>query len=118
MNTNKAKCITFNKWGRYVRNFFTYNNIRLKDISTFRYLGFLISNNGNIKKGLSDLKDRALEAFYSLELMLGTAFWDKPTLTMNLVDIYISKQLYSTALISGEFILIQKLFLPHAINYT
>ena len=89
VNTEKTKCMTFNKAGRFVRNFFTYSNIYLEDVNSFRYLGFLVSNSGNIKKGLCDLKDRALKAFYSIKSMLGKAFQDKPTLTIKLVDVYV-----------------------------
>ena len=40
LNTNK-KCMTFNKTGRLIRKIFTFNNIQLETVRSYKYLGFL-----------------------------------------------------------------------------
>ena len=63
LNTDKTKCLIFNKTGRLLRHPFYYNNVKLENVNKFKYLGFMITPSGEIKSGLNDLRDRALKGF-------------------------------------------------------
>ena len=86
INTNKTKCMIFNKTGRHIRKTFSLNDIELETVREFKYLGFLITPSGEIRSGLKDLRDRALKAFYKLKTAMGTAFNRDIQLTLKLVD--------------------------------
>ena len=64
LNTEKTKCMIFNKGGKLLRTPFHYNNEKLENVRKFKYLGFLITPSGEIISGLNDLRDRALKGFY------------------------------------------------------
>ena len=68
LNTDKTKCMIFNKTGRLLRHPFYYNNVKLENVNKFKYLGFMITPSGEIKSGLNDLRDRALKVFLSYEM--------------------------------------------------
>ena len=89
INVNKTKCICFNKSGRLIRNFFTANGVIIEDVKDVRYLGFVICSNGNVQKGLLDLRDRARKAYYKLKQAMGIGFYNNVSLTMKLFDILI-----------------------------
>ena len=74
LNTDKTKCMIFNKTGRLLRTKFHYNNELLENVREFKYLGFLLTPSGEIRSGLQDLRDRALRAFYKLKNALGESF--------------------------------------------
>ena len=61
LNTDKTKCMIFNKGGRLIRTPFYYNNVKLENVNKFKYLGFLLTPSGEIMSGLKDLQDRALK---------------------------------------------------------
>ena len=67
LNTDKTKCMIFNKTGRHIRKIFTFNNTQLLTVRSYKYLGFLITPSGEINSGLSDLRDRAMKAFFKLK---------------------------------------------------
>ena len=52
----------------------------------FKYLGFLITPSGEIKSGLTDLKDRALKGFYKLKNAMGDSFRSHIGITLHLFD--------------------------------
>ena len=60
LNTDKTKCMIFNKTGRLIRKQFSFNDTQLETVRSYKYLGFLITTSGEIKSGLSDLRDRAI----------------------------------------------------------
>ena len=60
LNTEKTKCMIFNKSGHLLRTPFYYKNEKLENVNKFKYLGFLLTPSGEIKSGLLDLRDRAL----------------------------------------------------------
>ena len=64
LNTDKTKCMIFNKTGRLLRTKFHFNRIPLENVREFKYLGFMLTPSGEINSGLQDLRDRALKAFY------------------------------------------------------
>ena len=86
LNTDKTKCMIFNKTGRLIRTPFYYNNVKLENVSKFKYLGFLLTPSGETKSGLKDLKDRALKAFFKLKNAMGESFRDQIRITLKLYD--------------------------------
>ena len=86
LNTDKTKCMIFNKTGKLLRTPFYYNHTKLENVRKFKYLGFLITPSGEIKSGLKDLKDRALKAFFKLKNAMSDSFKDQIKITLNLFD--------------------------------
>jgi hypothetical protein len=86
INTDKTKCMIFNKTGRLIRKSFSLNDTEIETVREFKYLGFLLTPSGEIRSGLKDLRDRAMKAYYSLKSTLGTAFNKNVQITLNLVD--------------------------------
>ena len=58
LNTEKTKCMIFNKTGRLLRTKFYYSGELLENVKTFKYLGFLLTPSGEINSGLKDLRER------------------------------------------------------------
>ena len=64
-----------NRQGKLHRSNLIFKDTLLEDVNTFLYLGFLISSNGNVLKGLKNLEERASKAFYKLRSAMGTCFF-------------------------------------------
>ena len=86
VNINKTKCMCFNKGGRLIKNFFKLGQDVLEDVSSFKYLGFLVTCNGNLGKGIFDLSSRATKAYYMMRTTLGYAFRNSICTTLHLFD--------------------------------
>ena len=86
INTDKTKCMIFNKTGRIIRRNFYANGILLDIARSYKYLGFLVTPSGEIKSGLQDLRDRALKAFMKLKNTLGIAFNKTISTTISLIE--------------------------------
>ena len=86
INTDKTKCMIFNKSGRLIRKKFQINGVNLENVRSYKYLGFIITPSGEIGTGLHDLRDRALKAFMKLKNTLGNAFNKNILTTLNLID--------------------------------
>ena len=86
LNTDKTKCMILNKTGRTIRKNFTFNSEHLETVRSFKYLGFVITPSGEIKTGLSDLRDRAMKAFFSLKRCMGELFNTHIDITLHLFD--------------------------------
>ena len=67
LNTDKTKCMIFNKTGRLLKKNFHFNNMQLETVRSYKYLGFLLTPSGEISSGLNDLRDRAMKAFFKLK---------------------------------------------------
>ena len=74
INTDKTKCMIFNRTGKLLRNKFYLSGVELENVRSYKYLGFKSSPSGEIKSGLQDLRDRAFKAFMKLKTLLGTSF--------------------------------------------
>ena len=55
INTNKTKCMIFNKTGRLIRRSFFINGVEVENGREYKYLGFLVTPSGEINSGLQDL---------------------------------------------------------------
>ena len=86
INTEKTKCMIFNKTGRTIRKKFFLNDTKLEIVRTYKYLGFLFTPSGEIKTGLNDLRDRALKAFMKLKGSMGSSFDRNIQTTLCLFD--------------------------------
>ena len=86
INTDKTKCMIFNKTGRLFRNKFHLNGSELENVRSYKYLGFLFTPSGEIKSGLHDLRDRAFKAFMKLRNQMGTSFNKFIPITLDLFD--------------------------------
>ena len=67
INTNKTKCMIFNKTGRLIRRSFFINGVEMENVREYKYLGFLVTPSGEINSGLQDLRDRAFKAFMAIK---------------------------------------------------
>ena len=71
VNTDKTKCMVFNKTGRALkRHKFVYKGELLDSVREYKYLGFLVTPSGEIRSGLEDLRKRALKAYAKLKTIL------------------------------------------------
>ena len=86
LNTDKTKCMIFNKTGKLLRTPFYYQNKKLENVRKFKYLGFLLTPSGEIKTGIEDLRDRALKAFFKLKNAMGDTFRSNIKITLHLFD--------------------------------
>ena len=86
INTDKTKIMIFNKTGRLMRRNYCINGVKLENVRSYKYLGFLLTPSGEIKSGLKDLRDRALKAFMKLKGDLGTSFKQHVSTTLSLID--------------------------------
>ena len=86
INTDKTKCMVFNKMGRLISREFYLAGVKLENVRSYKYLGFLVTPSGEINSGLKDLRDRGLKAYMKIKNDLGTSFnQDIPT-TISLID--------------------------------
>ena len=74
VNIEKTKYMIFNKAGRLIRKHFWLGNERIDTTREYKYLGLLITPSFNLKATLSDLKDRARRAIYTMKTKLGPLF--------------------------------------------
>ena len=74
VNIDKTKAMIFSKTGRSWKENFTYNNVIIENVKTYKYLGFVVSQSGGIKAGLDDLRIRGLKALIKIRRALGTLF--------------------------------------------
>ena len=86
LNTDKTKCMIFNKTGKLLRTPFYYNNKKLENVNKFKYLGFLLTPSGEINSGMKDLRDRALKGFFKLKNDMGESFHLNVKVTLHLFD--------------------------------
>ena len=86
INTDKTKCMIFNKTGRLLRNKFHLSGVELENVRSYKYLGVLFMPSGEIKSGLHDLCDRAFKAFMKLRNQMGSSFNQTPIITLDLFD--------------------------------
>ena len=86
INTDKTKCMIFNKTGRLIRRNFFLGSVKLENVRSYKYLGLLITPSGEIKTALDDLRSRALKAYMSLKNKLGASFRNHVDDTIGLFD--------------------------------
>ena len=86
INTDKTKCMIFNKTGKHIRRNFLFNNIKIESVREYKYLGFLITPSGEINSGLKDLKSRAVFALTLLRSKMGEYFNKYPDIIIHLFD--------------------------------
>ena len=86
INTDKTKCMTFNKTGRLMRKTFFIKGVPIENVRSYKYLGFLVTPSGEIRSGLQDLRDRALKGFMKLKTTLGNVFRQDIVTTLTLID--------------------------------
>ena len=56
VNVEKTKCMIFNKGGRTLKSKqFFYNENEIETVSSFSYLGFMLTPSFNVKRLLDDI---------------------------------------------------------------
>ena len=86
INTDKTKCMIFNKTGKHIRRNFKFGDIKIETVREYKYLGFLITPSGEVTTGLQDLKSRAMFAVSQLRNKMGEYFNKYPDTTLHLFD--------------------------------
>ena len=66
VNSDKTKCMIFNKTGRLIRRNFKINGTTIETVREYKYLGFLVTPSGEINSGIKDLRSRANKAIAHL----------------------------------------------------
>ena len=61
MNTDKTKCMIFNKCDKFYRRCFKIIKGVISTTNKYKYLGFVVNPSGEVTTGLRDLKDRGLK---------------------------------------------------------
>ena len=84
VNTTKSKIITFQKCGVIQKLNLTYDNKPLEQVKQFKYLGNIISNNGNFKENDKYLKNKGLRASFLLLKKIGLTY--KPSAYIRLFE--------------------------------
>ena len=84
INTKKTKTMVFNAGGRHMRRNFYVGNDKIESTRQYKYLGFLVTPSGEIKSGLTDLKDRAQRALAKMKSKLGSSFRKEPLISFKL----------------------------------
>ena len=85
VNLKKTNILTFSKGGRKSKYTFTYNNIKIKHVSSYKYLGILFSSSGSFTECKKDLYNRSLKANFKLNKTFNTINPNVNTL-LNLFD--------------------------------
>ena len=86
INSKKTEGMIFNKTGKFIRTAYKLNDDRIYTTNSYKYLGFLMTPSGVISHGLSDLKDRAIRAYYKLKQKLGYLFRQNVNMTLFLYN--------------------------------
>ena len=86
INTDKTKCMIFNKNGRLIRRNFKIGDTIINTVREYKYLGFVVTPSGEINSGLKDLRSRANRAITLLRRKLGVGFRMFPDTTEYLFD--------------------------------
>ena len=64
INTEKTKCMTFNKSGRIIRRTFHVNGIALDNVRSYKYFVFFVNTVRRNKKWVTRPKGQGTESFY------------------------------------------------------
>ena len=86
VNTDKTKCMIFNKTGRLLRRNFYLGDKKLENVRTYKYLGLIVTPSGEIRSALVDLRSRALKAYMAMKSKLGACFRDHVADTVSLFE--------------------------------
>ena len=89
VSLDKTKCICFNRGGRLVRNCIKLGENTIEDTKSIKYLGLIVSCNGNLKPALQNLQERARRAYYMLKLAMGPLFRHSLVITKRLFDTFV-----------------------------
>ena len=81
--------MTFNKTGRLIRRNFFFDNTKLENVRSYKYLGLMFTPSGELKTALDDLRSRALKAYMCLKHKLGTFFYTYVEDTIKIFDVMI-----------------------------
>ena len=86
VNLEKTNCMIFNKSGKLIRRTFMFGKQKVDMTREYKYLGFLMTPSFSIQKGLADLRDRGLKAYYALKSKLGKLFRANIRITLHLFN--------------------------------
>ena len=87
INLDKTKTMVISNSGKVPSDFkIQYNKKQLQNTKTYKYLGLLIHNNGNFIKGTSDLKTKALKAWFKCKSILQSNKINNVKLLLQLFD--------------------------------
>ena len=86
INCKKTEGMIFNKTGRFVRTAYKLKDTFIYTTNSYKYLGFLMTPSGVVSHGLTDLKNRAMRAYYKLKQKLGKFFRRHINITLQLYN--------------------------------
>ena len=71
VNTAKTKCVAFKKGGRIgKKDKWYFDGVLLETVSTFKYLGFILSSSGKFAKSIAALIDQGRIALFNMKSFL------------------------------------------------
>ena len=71
VNLKKTNIIIFSKSGRKSKTSFLFNNVEIKDVQLYKYLGLLFSSSGTFSYYQNDLYKRGLKANFKIGKRFG-----------------------------------------------
>lgn len=73
VNISKTNVVIFNKSGRLLKHPIFYNNTPITVSTKYKYLGIIISNNGNFSQCKTDLYKKSMKACFKLQNCLSSS---------------------------------------------
>ena len=86
INIDKTKAMIFNRTGKHIKRSFNCGKEKMFTTNSYKYLGFVITPSGALTSGLTDLKNRALKAYYKIKKIMGFHFRKHINITLHLFD--------------------------------
>ena len=85
VNKEKTKCMTMCQ-GMCIKPRLTFGNCMLENVDSYKYLGMIITYNGNLKKMIDDRMNKAKRAIFMLKRALSTSHNVSVKLAMSIFD--------------------------------
>ena len=71
VNTSKTKCVAYKKGGKIGKlDKWTFENVPLQTVNTFKYLGFTLGNSGKFKQSVAAIADQSQIAMFNMKSFL------------------------------------------------
>ena len=64
----------FIRTGKHIKRSFNCGKEKIFTCNSYKYLGFIVTPSGQMNSGLTDLKNRALKAYYKMKKTMGFYF--------------------------------------------
>ena len=102
VNENKTKCIAFKKGGKIAKaDNWNYKNNQLETVSSFKYLGLMLSSSGSFAQTTQCLSDQGNRALFGLKKIIRNYPEMNPAMQLQLFNTLVKPILYYSCEIWG-----------------